>query len=141
IGRGEIRTASTWQPENSDGTYRGPMRAEEGLIQSRNTMSVRVGERAGLDSIRKLAAACGVDDVPRQPSVYLGAFGQTVADLTGAYTVFANNGVRRQSYIIERIDDADGETLYRAAHVQTRALDPGTSWLTTQAMQKVLERG
>ena len=141
IARGEIRTASNWTPENSDGTYKGPMRAEEGLILSRNTMSVRVGERAGLAAIGKLAGACGIEGVPQQPSVYLGAFEQTVADLTSAYAVFANNGMRRQNYIIERIDDGNGETIYRAAHLQTRAIDPGTAWLTTQAMQKVLERG
>ena len=141
IARGEIRAASNWTPENSDGTYKGPMRAEDGLILSRNTMSVRVGERAGLENIGKLAAACGIEGMPRQPSVYLGAFEQTVADLTSAYAVFANNGVRRQNYIIERIDDGNGETIYRSAHIQTRALDPGTAWLTTQAMQKVLDRG
>jgi penicillin-binding protein 1A len=141
IQRGEIRAASNWTPENSDGTYKGPMRAEEGLILSRNTMSVRVGERAGLENIGKLATACGINGMPRQPAVYLGAFEQTVADLTSAYAVFANNGMRRQNYIIERIDDGNGETIYRAAHIQTRALDTGTAWLTTQAMQKVLDRG
>lgn len=141
IQRGEIRAASNWTPDNSDGTYKGPMRAEEGLVLSRNTMSVRVGERAGLDAIGKLAAACGIDNMPRQPAVYLGAFEQTVADLASAYTVFPNNGMRRQNYIIERIDDANGETIYRSAHVQTRAIDTGTAWLTTQAMQKVMERG
>lgn len=141
IGRGEIRAAANWTPDNSDGTYKGMMRAEEGLILSRNTMSVRVGERAGLDNIAQLAAACGIDEVPRQPAVYLGTFEQTVSDLTAAYTVFANGGVRRQSYIIERIDDSDGETIYRCAHIQTRAMEPGVAWLTTQAMQKVLDRG
>lgn len=141
IEAGEIRAASNWTPDNSDGTYKGIMRADEGLILSRNTMSVRVGERAGLDNIGKLAAACGIDNMPRQPAVYLGAFEQTVADLASAYTVFANNGMRRQNYIIERIDDANGETIYRAAHIQTRAIDTGTAWLTTQAMQKVMERG
>jgi penicillin-binding protein 1A len=64
-----------------------------------------------------------------------------VADLTAAYTVFANGGVRRQSYIIERIDDSEGVSIYRAAHIQTRAMEAGVAWLTTQAMQKVIERG
>ena len=141
IGRGEIRSAANWTPENSDGTYKGTMRAEEGLILSRNTMSVRVGERAGIDAIGRLVAACGIEGMPRQPAIYLGAFEQTVSELASAYTVFANGGVRRQGYIIERIDDTDGETIYRAAHIQSRAMDPGTAWLTTQAMQKVIERG
>jgi len=141
IGRGEVQLAANWTPENSDGTYKGVQRADEGLILSRNTMSVRVGERAGLDEIARVAAAVGIEDMPRMPAVYLGAFEGNVAELTTAYTVFANNGVRKQSYIIERIDDAAGDTIYRAAHIQARALDPGVSWLVTSALHKAMERG
>ncbi len=141
IGHGEIRGAANWTPGNSDGTYKGNLRAEEGLILSRNTMSVRVGERVGLDEVAKVAAAVGLDAVPKGPAAYLGALEANVLDVTAAYSVFANNGVRRQSYIIERIDDANGETIYRAAHVQTQALDPGVSWMVTGALEKVMERG
>ena len=141
IHRGEVAGAPTWMPENSDGTFKGAQAAEEGLIQARNTMSVRVGERAGLDEIVRVARAAGLDDVPRQPAVYLGAFESTLADLTAAYTVLPNCGVRRQPYIIERIDDANGETIYRAAHLEPRVLDAGVCWLATATMQKVMERG
>ncbi|MEP6669219.1 MAG: PBP1A family penicillin-binding protein [Chthoniobacter sp.] len=141
IARGEVRQAANWSPENSDGTYKGPLRLEEGLIQSRNTMSVRVGERAGMDEVARVAAAVGIENMPHLPAVYLGAFEANVADLTAAYTVFPNNGVRRQSYIIERIDDAAGETIYRAAHIQSKALDPGVAWMLTSTLGKVMERG
>jgi penicillin-binding protein 1A len=141
IARGEIRRAANWSPENSDGTYKGVMRAEEGLIQSRNTMSVRVGERAGMDEIASVAAAVGIENMPHVPAIYLGAFEANVQDLTAAYTVFPNNGVRRQSYIIERIDDASGETIYRASHLQSKALDPGVSWMISTTLGKVMERG
>src|SRR5262249_38810401 len=115
IARGEIRQAANWSPENSDGTYKGIMRAEEGLIQSRNTIRVRIGERAGLNEVARVAAAAGIGDMPRLPAVYLGAFEANVAELTSAYTVFPNSGVRRQSYVIERIDDSSGETIYHAS--------------------------
>ncbi|KAB2643880.1 MAG: PBP1A family penicillin-binding protein [Verrucomicrobia bacterium] len=141
IGRGEIRGAANWTPGNSDGKYGGNLRAEEGLIHSRNTMSVRVGEWAGLDEVAKVAAALGLEGVPKLPAAYLGVMEANVLEVTSAYAVFANHGMRRQSYIIERIDDADGETIYRAAHIQTRALDPAVSWMVTGALTKVLERG
>ena len=141
IERGEIRGAEDWTPGNSDSTYKGLLRAEEGLILSRNTMSVRVGERAGLAEVGKVARALGIADMPEQPAVYLGALEAKLTDLTAAYTVFANGGVRRQSYIIERIDDASGEMLYRAAHVQSRVLDAGVAWEITDALRKALERG
>ncbi len=141
IERGEISGAGDWTPGNSDSTYKGMMRAEEGLILSRNTMSVRVGERAGLGEIAAVARALGIAELPEQPSVYLGAFEAKLTDLTAAYTVFANGGVRRQSYIIERIDDAAGEMIYRAAHVQARVLDAGVAWEITDALRKAIERG
>ncbi len=141
IRRGEIAAAPTWQPENSDGTFKGPQPAEDGLILSRNTMSVRVGERAGLGEIVRVAQAAGFDDVPRQPAILLGAFESTLAEVTAAYAVLANQGVRRQSYIIERIDDSLGETIYRATHLAPRVLDPGVCWLTTSALTKAMERG
>lgn len=141
IARGELREAPTWSPDNSDNTNKGTLHAEEGLIQSRNTMSVRVGQRAGLDDVIKTGAAVGFHDIPHQPAIYLGTFETTLTQMTAAYTIFPNGGLRRQSYIIERIDDASGEMIYRAAHVQAPALDPGVTWLVTNILTRVLERG
>ncbi len=141
IKTGEIHAASNWTPDNSDGKYKGILRAEEGLIQSRNTMTVRVGERAGLEAVTQIAQAAGIGHVPSQPSIFLGAFETTVTELTSAYTVFPNNGIRRQSYLIERIDDASGDVIYRAAHITRTALEGGVCWLVTSALTKVFERG
>src|SRR5436190_7345396 len=49
ITPGEIQGAGDWTPGNSDGTYGGIQPVSYGLIHSRNTMSVRIGEIAGLD--------------------------------------------------------------------------------------------
>ncbi len=141
IRPGELRTVSNWRPENSDGTYRGEMPAAEGLIQSRNTMSVRVGDYAGLENIQRVASAVGLGDIPSQPSIYLGAFGETLRDVTAAYTVFPNDGVRKQAYIVERIDDAEGQVLYRAAHIAAPALSAGLTGEMTTVMRGVIEHG
>ena len=141
IVRGEIREAANWTPGNSDGSYKGPLRAEEGLIQSRNTMSVRIGEKAGINDVVKLALNAGFENIPKLPSIFLGAFEANVLDVTSAYAVFANNGLKRPSYVIERIDDAGGDTIYRAKEPATKALDPGVCWMVTSTLTKVLERG
>jgi penicillin-binding protein 1A len=141
IRNGELRTVSNWHPENSDGTFHGPMPAEEGLIQSRNTMSVRVGDYAGMSNIQRTGSAAGLTDIPSQPSIYLGAFEESLRDVTAAYSVFPNDGVRRQAYVIERIDDADGQVLYRAAHVTANALSPNLTSEMTGIMREVLEHG
>lgn len=142
IQPGEIRGAGNWTPGNSDGTYGSIQPASYGLIQSRNTMTVRIGDFVGPDSVQQTATSLGLgDNIPNGPAIYIGSFETNLKDLTSAYTVFANSGQRKQSYIIERIDDADHNPIYRAAHVSTPGIDPGAAWMTSQVMEQVLTRG
>jgi len=142
IQPGEIQGAGNWSPGNSDGRYVGIKPVSYGLIQSRNTMSVRVGEFAGLDDTQKVATTLGLgDDIPHGAAIYIGSFETDLKDLTSAYTVFPNAGIRKQSYIIERIDDPLHQPIYRAAHVTLPVLDPGATWMTTKLMEEVLTRG
>ena len=142
IQPGEIQGAGNWSPGNSDGRYGGIKPVSYGLIQSRNTMSVRVGEFAGLDDTQKIAATLGLgDNIPHGAAIYIGSFETDLKDLTAAYTVFPNAGVRKQAYIIERIDDPAHRPIYRAAHVTLPVLDPGATWMTTELMEDVLTKG
>lgn len=142
IQPGEIDGAGNWSPGNSDGTYGGVMPCSYGLIHSRNTMSVRVGQFAGLDTVQKIANDLGIaQNIPHGPASYIGSFESNLKDLTSAYTVFPNAGVRRQAYIIERIDDQRHKPIYLAAHISSPALDPGATWMTSRLMQEVLTQG
>jgi penicillin-binding protein 1A len=142
IQPGEIDGAGAWAPGNSDGTYGGIQPVSYGLIHSRNTMSVRVGQFAGLDAVQKVATNLNLsDNVPHGPAIYIGSFETNLRALTAAYTVFPNAGIRKQSYIIERIDDQDHHPVYRAAHISVPSLDPSAVWMTSQLMEEVLTRG
>src|SRR5216110_2285063 len=142
IQPGEIDGAGNWSPGNSDGTYGGVMPCSYGLIHSRNTMSVRVGQFAGLDAVQKVATTLNLsENVPHGPAIYIGSFETNLKDLTAAYTVFPNGGVRKQAYIIERIDDAEHKPIYLAAHITSQAIDPGAAWMTSEVMEDVLTKG
>jgi penicillin-binding protein 1A len=142
ISPGEIEGAGNWTPGNSDGTYGGIQPVSYGLIHSRNTMSIRIGQIAGLDDVQKTATKLGLgENIPHGPAIYIGSFETDLKDLTAAYSVFPNAGVRKQAYIIERIDDADHNPIYRAAHVAVPVLDPGATWMTSQLMEQVLVSG
>ena len=116
-----------------------------GLIHSRNTMSVRVGQFAGLDAVQKVANDLGISSrsggIPHGPAIYIGSFETDLKDLTAAYSIFPNAGVRKQAYIIERIDDQQHKPIYRAAHISVPALDPSAAWMTSQLMEEVLTEG
>jgi penicillin-binding protein 1A len=140
---GELPAAyGRYDPSNSDSSYRGELPAGEGLVFSRNTMSVRVGLWAGLDSVRDSIIRCGLSqDPPRFPSLCLGAFESNLKDLTASYTVFANRGVKLQPYLIERIADPDGRIIYRATRGKLEIIEPEAARVTASLMQEVLTRG
>jgi len=139
---GEISGAGDWAPGNSDNNYGGIQPASYGLVHSRNTMSVRIGEIAGADEVQRTATSLGLgENVPNGPAIYLGSFETNLKDLTAAYTVFPNVGTRKQAYIIERIDDQDHNPIYRAAHVSTQGMDPGAAWMASNVMEQVMTRG
>ena len=142
IQPGEIEGAGNWSPGNSDGTYVGIQPCSYGLIHSRNTMSVRVGQFAGLDAVQTVANTLSLSqNVPHGPAIYIGSFETNLKDLTAAYSVFPNAGMRKQAYIIERIDNQQHKPIFRAAHISAPALDPSAAWMTSQLMEQVLTSG
>jgi len=142
IQPGEIEGAGSWSPGNSDGTYVGIQPCSYGLIHSRNTMSVRVGQFAGLDAVQRVANTLSLtQNVPHGPAIYIGSFETNLKDLTAAYSVFPNAGMRKQAYIIERIDNQQHKPIFRAAHISAPALDPSAAWMTSQLMEQVLTSG
>lgn len=142
IVKGEIAEAPAWNPSNSDRNFGGMRPARDGLIFSRNTMTVRVGEFATLDRVRALGLAAGfAKDIPRFPSAYLGAFESDLKDVTAAYSALAAGGVRREPYLVERIDDADGQILYQAHPNQKQVLSSAVAWMISETLRGVIERG
>jgi len=143
LQRGEIpRKYGAYDPSNSDGTYRGMQPAGEGLVDSRNTMTIRVGLRAGLDNVAETVIRAGLaSDPPRYPAICLGAFETNLKDLTAGYTVFATGGTRLQPYLIDRVTDTDGHVLYKSTRGRIPVLSPAAARMTTSLMEQVVERG
>lgn len=133
-----------WSPQNSDGLFGGDLPAAVGLIRSRNTMTVRVGERAGIDHVLAMMEHAGLGDRSEmEPSatVYIGTTGASVRDITSAYSVFGTGGIRHQPYFIESIEDRDGTLLYQHEAENYRVLSPGATWLTSNILKQVMEPG
>jgi len=143
IQPGEIpRKFGSYDPSNSDGSYRGLQPAGEGLIDSRNTMTVRLGMRAGLDRIANMIVKAGIAaDPPRFPAICLGAFETNLKDITSAYTVFPTGGVKLQPYLIDRVFDARGNALYKSTRGRIPVINPVAARMTTSLLEDVVTRG
>lgn len=143
IAPGELpKSYGRYDPSNSDGTYRGVLPAREGLILSRNTMSVRVGAQAGLDAVRETILAAGLtQELPRYPSIFLGSFSSTLRQLVSAYAGIANDGVAPEPYLLETVQDPQGRVLYRHKGAVRRIMPAGAARVTADVMAEVMTRG
>lgn len=143
IGPGEIpKKYGQYDPSNSDKEYRGMIPVGEGLIDSRNTVAVRVGLSVGLDRVANTIVRAGIaENPPRFPSICLGAFETSLKNITAAYTVFATGGTKLQPYLIDRVLDASGNIIYKATRGKISVMSPVAANMTTSLLEKVVERG
>ena len=114
LRRGEIiGHEGSWSPRNSDGQHIGLQPAEVGLIRSRNTMSVRVGNWAGTERLMKMAHFAGFSDTIRpSPQLYIGNLEADLKTLTSAYTIFPGAGKRLPALAIADIINTNGDAFY-----------------------------
>ena len=147
IRPGEIDGApSSWSPANSDGKFGDYITAENALVRSRNTSSVRVGNFVGLKGVNQTAIDVGfLQGIPQNPSSYLGTWEATPWQIASAYTVFPNNGDWYRPYMIQEIRNADGQRVYPgkgdSGKLVISAADPGATWCISNTLQQVVDRG
>lgn len=133
--------APIWSPKNSDGTFKGLQPAAIGLIKSRNTMSVRVGQIAGLDNVRSLANTLQLGELPKSPVSFLGAFETSNYALTNAYSIFAAKGVKMTPYMIERIELPNGDTVLPHQVNGITVFPESVAFITSEIMGETMDSG
>lgn len=131
-----------WSPQNSDGKFLGLQPMALGLIQSRNVMTVRVGDQAGLDRVLELMRDAGIGThAERTRQVFIGNVGTSLKQLVSAFTIFPNQGVRRRPFLIDRIEDRNGIVIYSTPTLEAEVLLPSVATLTTRLLGLVMEHG
>jgi penicillin-binding protein 1A len=101
-----------WTPGNADNEYGGYYSLEGALCKSVNTISVQVLMETGIAETVNLAQKMGIDaDVPRYPSIALGAVEVPLIQMVKAYSCFANEGQTIEPTYLLRIEDSKGKVL------------------------------
>ncbi len=108
---------SDWRPKNYSGKFFGPTRLREALVKSRNMVSIRVlrsvGHRYTEEHITSFGF--GPEQIPQGLSLALGSGVATPLEMARGYAVFANGGYYVEPFVIERIEDVQGEVLFRSS--------------------------
>lgn len=143
IQPGEIEGADPrWSPQNNDGKFTGQQTLTTGLVESRNTMTIRIGNYAGLDRVMNLVADAGIgNNAQRTPQIFIGNLGGTPRDLTSAFSIFPNDGIRRRPFLIDKITDKAGNILYSTTMLEADVISPGVAYLMRRMLGQVMDRG
>lgn len=124
INQWDKSSGVVWRPKNSPETYVGPIRMRLALAQSKNVVAVRLLKSIGIDKTIAHLSSFGFspDQLPRNDSLALGSASLTPLELVTGFATFANGGFLIEPYLIDRIENSQGEVIYQAN--PKRACDP-----------------
>jgi len=154
-----------WRPENYSGKFFGPTRIREAMIHSRNMVSIRLLRSIGIGYAVDYASRFGFsrEQLPRDLSLALGSASTSPLEIATGYAVLANGGFRVAPFFIDRIEDAQGNTLFQATpefacldcifseptdsdqptplQLAPQVLDPQVAYQTSSLLKDVIQQG
>jgi len=119
-------------PRNYDNLFRGEVTLRQCLAQSLNVPSVKVLlELAGLEESIKTAKELGINTLtpPYGPSIVLGGWEVKLLEMTSAYGVLANDGLKIPPVAILKIEDSTGNIIEENKKSPIRVLESETARL------------
>lgn len=133
--------ASSWLPADHVIDAHIPLR--EALVRSSNRAAVHLAMDMGIERLSDFAHRIGLDEpVAELPSSAIGTFSASLLDMTNAYTLFGDGGVRSEPHLIRRIEGWDGRLLReRREQTRKRVIDQTTAFVVLDAMRDVVDRG
>jgi penicillin-binding protein 1A len=106
-----------WKPANYTRRFYGPSTLRLGVEMSRNLMTVRLAQAVGMDRVLDVAGRFGIDrGMGLNLASSLGAGEVDLLRLVTAYAMLVNGGKRIHPALIERIQDAHGNTVAQRDH-------------------------
>ena len=153
-----------WHPENYGDEDFGPTPLRVGIEKSQNVMTVRIANAIGMPIVVDYAKKFGiVDDMPELLSFALGAKEATPLRMVTAYGMIVNGGKKISPSLIDRVQDRDGKTIWRAdkrectgcqsagwmpqltppeiPDTREQVEDPRTTYQMVNILQGVVQRG
>lgn len=133
-----------YSPSNYNNKYVGPISMRNALAQSLNIPAVKTLYLAGLDDTLKFAADMGLttlNDKERYGlTLVLGGGEVRLMDMTHAYGVFANGGVKAEPRTILRIEDSRGNIVEENDVETTRVLDENVAYMMSDVLSDNVAR-
>tara|TARA_R110000868_G_scaffold103752_1_gene285592 strand:- start:1191 stop:3458 length:2268 start_codon:yes stop_codon:yes gene_type:complete len=131
-----------WSPQNYDRKAHGTIYLYQGLVNSYNLSTAKLGLELGVPEVLKTMDRLGVEQKwPAYPSMLLGAGGLSPLSVANMYQTLANGGFNTPLRGIRNVLTAEGEPLKRYPFQIQQRFDSGAIYLLQNAMQRTMTEG
>ena len=148
----ESDSQSVYKPCNDKSEYNravklldtsGMISLEEATRRSINTVFAQLASEVGGEKLAYTAKRLGINSYLEPViSLTLGAGAVTPIEMASAYSSFATNGVLAPTYLIERIEDSDGNIIYQHIVSQRVSIpDPAAAAAVRKTLEVAAQRG
>ncbi len=131
-----------WRPKDFEKNFLGPVPMRKALAESINLATIRLVRKVGVGHVIDFARRLGITTpLPHDLTLALGSATVRPIEITGAYSVIANEGVREPLHAVDRVFDYHKTTIYRSMPDPHPVYDPAYAYLLTSMMQSVIREG
>ncbi len=130
-----------YDPHNYKDEYHGEVTATYALAHSLNNATISLAQMVGFNNVASLARSAGIRSAQGTPSVALGTYSASPLEMAGAYTAFANGGVKIDPWMLASVRAPNGDVMSDYTPTSRPVLDPRVAYLTTSMMEGVMNFG
>ncbi len=138
----KMKGGEVWKPKNYSRRNKGRVPLIDALVKSYNIPTARVVLDIGIDDfIGRLQDLGARKNLPRYPSIALGAVGMSPIEVAQIYEPLANGGYRMPLRVIRSVTDAEDRPVSRYPMESIKVISDAPYYLIVKAMQDVVKRG
>ena len=132
-----------WRPKNNSGNFHGPVRLRESLIESLNSISIKLTDMLGFEEMNScfdrygFSSSMDIEDLS-------GALGNGLIspyELAQTFSIFPNSGTSVDFFMIEKITNRKGEVYFHnISKGNKKRLGEEIAFITREILKEGLDR-
>ena len=132
-----------WRPKNNSGNFHGPVRLRESLIESLNSVSIKLTDMLGFEKMNSCFDRYGFSSSMDIKDLS-GALGNGLIspyELAQTFSIFANSGTSVDFFMIEKITNRKGEVYFHnISKGNKERLGEEIAFITREILKEGLDR-
>lgn len=131
-----------WTPKNADNEYGGELTLKQALAGSVNVITAKLIDMVHPKTVVNFANSVGIEsEIPEVPAIALGSVDLSLYEMVGAYSTFANKGLRVEPMMLLKIEDKNGMVLEQFMPNSKEAISEESAYVITNLLEGVTESG